>query len=410
MADGVSKMQMAENDLLECSRFGELDNLKKLWSLAPELNVNAVDGSGNSALHMACGNGHLKVAKFLVGEKGARQQRNQAGSLPIHWALQNKHNDVIRFLLNEVPDVDVTERNHDGKTCITMAYASEDTEILQSVLEHKSAERLNKDGSVAAKGEVGDVDADAEEDPKQQQELVSLWKCENAEVRIREIGILSQVSCHEREQDDLKATGAFLWAASLILSKWIVDLKDHFDQKNVVELGCGCGLPGLVCAIVTSCEKVVLTDIESETWENTEHNVALNQHRKDALSTVKLDWKQKESELDGSADILIGSDLIYDLELVEPLLETVTRLFKKSDACNRTFFYVSADNDRAGLDKFVEAMRALNFDVSTSKAPAEYRQDPFGEGASFHIRFPEFEATEFTMYSFTATSNTQRGA
>lgn len=40
-------------------------------------------------------------------------------------------------------------------------------------------------------------------------------------------------------------SGASIWAASIVLARWIVDLKDKFAKKTVCELGSGCGLAGL---------------------------------------------------------------------------------------------------------------------------------------------------------------------
>lgn len=45
------------------------------------------------------------------------------------WAVQNKHLEVVKLLLQGIPDIDVLTQNSFGRGCVTEAFQCEDTEI-----------------------------------------------------------------------------------------------------------------------------------------------------------------------------------------------------------------------------------------------------------------------------------------
>jgi len=167
---------------------------------------------------------------------------------------------------------------------------------------------------------------------------------------ITEIGFVKDALKLSTTEEDLHTTGAFLWAASLVLSQWVVDeLAGDFAGKRVVELGAGCGLPGITSAACTEASTVVVTDLASDTFANTERNVAANQADGRSLTVGALDWLDKASwpaSIVASTDVIIGSDLVYDRELVAPLVDVIVTSLGSTQGGK--FFYVSADDDRAG--------------------------------------------------------------
>jgi len=391
-------------ELGECARYGEKEDLKSILEIEG-IDVDFTDAQGSSALHKAAANGHADLVEILVN-KGANCFPNQAGNSPLHWALQTRKAEASLKLLQFGQNVDVLEQNGQGKSAITLAYDFNDTSVLSAVLEHSSASRLNKDGSVASKGQKSDLEKEEELERRTgeavlssvEQAVVSKVYIGDSSIEVREIGWF-QLGEDDDLHKDLQTTGGFLWAASLILSRWILDLKPLFANKLVVELGAGCGLPSLVAAQATEARQVWMTDMECATFANSQANVELNSSKK--LSLEAVDWFKTDSWSDnlvGKTDILIGSDLVYDLELVAPLLDTVMSLA----APGAVFFYVSADQSRAGCKEFVEALSKLC--VSTrvdSDIPSHYVKCPFVNESSFHLRFPElFSDVSFKMYTF----------
>lgn len=75
---------------------------------------------------------------------------------------------------------------------------------------------------------------------------------------------------------DEDITGVSIWSASLILSRWIIDHAEAFADKQVCELGAGCGVSGIAAHLYTKASRVVLSDLFDHTIRNLAHNVELN--------------------------------------------------------------------------------------------------------------------------------------
>ncbi|KAJ1640400.1 ankyrin repeat-containing domain protein, partial [Pavlovales sp. CCMP2436] len=73
------------------ARYGELDELRA--ALEAGADVSYADGGGSTALHMACANGHVEIARILL-DAGAPFTANASGNTPLHWAVQNGHESV----------------------------------------------------------------------------------------------------------------------------------------------------------------------------------------------------------------------------------------------------------------------------------------------------------------------------
>ncbi len=70
-------------ELLAAARSGDIDDINDLCAINPLEYINYQDEcSGNSALHMACANGHLDCVKALMA-KGARHLANANGNTPL---------------------------------------------------------------------------------------------------------------------------------------------------------------------------------------------------------------------------------------------------------------------------------------------------------------------------------------
>lgn len=89
---------------------------------SPALDVNALNGAGESALMMAALRGQTEWARRLL-ERGA--QVNQPGWSPLHYAATGPEPGVVRLLLERGAEIDA--RSPNGTTPLMMAaqYGSE---------------------------------------------------------------------------------------------------------------------------------------------------------------------------------------------------------------------------------------------------------------------------------------------
>jgi len=95
---------------------------------------------------------------------------------------------------------------------------------------------------------------------------------------------------------------------------------------EVVELGAGCGLLGILCGHLGA--RVTLTDMAS-VLPVTQHNVAQNALRdnhKGSLKVEELHWGQPSTMARGAFHLILGSDVTYFEHLHEPLLCSLLQL------------------------------------------------------------------------------------
>ena len=74
----------------------------------PPVDINYRDDrmSGNTALHVACANGHVKIVKLLLAQKGLNGSaeinpnvKNDSGNTALHYAALNGHKELVENLL-----------------------------------------------------------------------------------------------------------------------------------------------------------------------------------------------------------------------------------------------------------------------------------------------------------------------
>jgi predicted nicotinamide N-methyase len=156
-----------------------------------------------------------------------------------------------------------------------------------------------------------------------------------------------------------QSTGVTLWQAAPRLAQYLVDhANDNSDNslvvplvanKSVLELGAGLGLCGIVAHRLGAAH-VMLTDGDTAALKQMRHNVQLNlnncstntpsstNNTNTSLLCRQLFWanqKHMDSFLQSSPhqagyDVILGADVVYTRESLEPLFDTVVTLLKKA--------------------------------------------------------------------------------
>jgi len=114
--------------------------------------------------------------------------------------------------------------------------------------------------------------------------------------------------------DEFMPYWAELWPAGLALAE---ALPDDLTGVRVVELGCGLGVPSLVAAARGA--KVTAVDWAADAIALLRENAARNGLE---LEAVRADWRSFE----GSFDLALAADVLYEERNVEPLVELMLRL------------------------------------------------------------------------------------
>ncbi|PKA66362.1 hypothetical protein AXF42_Ash007059 [Apostasia shenzhenica] len=136
--------------------------------------------------------------------------------------------------------------------------------------------------------------------------------------------------------------GMFVWPCSIILAEYIWQQRSRFSGKNVIELGAGTSLPGLVAAKVGA--EVILTDDlhKPEVLENMRRICSINDL---SCKIIGLTWGEWDAPLfELRPHIILGADVFYDSTDFDNLFATITFLLQSSEEC----VFITTYHNRSG--------------------------------------------------------------
>jgi predicted nicotinamide N-methyase len=242
---------------------------------------------------------------------------------------------------------------------------------------------------------------------------MSLVAGNSAVIKVRELPITRADNPFGTEvapEDD--TTGLAIWPASIILARWVAENREVTKDKVVVELGAGCGLPGLSAAVYGGARSVYLTDIHEPSLSNAVFNARLNlnsegdnhvfklplkdpsspfidevfflcskfedslniqSEKTNVVRTANVSWQDKSSYPPEAADVILGSDLVYDSNILSLLVPAISGMLLTGGS----FLYVAPDTGRDGMDGLHDALIAANFEcLIRTSCPADLYSNP----------------------------------
>ena len=131
-------------------------------------------------------------------------------------------------------------------------------------------------------------------------------------------------------------TGMRIWSGSLLLLEYLSSIT--IDYRNVLELGSGLGLVGIALPFMNT--NVIMTDFNDRVIDRCKHNIQLNSEElvskgNKVPEILELDWNEacNLSNIDlrvklniSNVDLIVSCDTIYDPDLLEGLVGTLSRL------------------------------------------------------------------------------------
>jgi predicted nicotinamide N-methyase len=168
-----------------------------------------------------------------------------------------------------------------------------------------------------------------------------------------------------------------LWPAAKMLAKAVMREPWPEPRPEALEIGCGLGLPGI--AALACGLRVTFTDYDATALRYAAANAKLNGFRDFAVLT--MDWRRPPEGL--RVPVLLGSDLIYELRSVEPVVSLIKRLLAPGGVCLLT------DQDRAPSAAFREGLVRGGLTFVTQFARAGSPGVPRTKGTLYRIRHAE---------------------
>jgi predicted nicotinamide N-methyase len=155
------------------------------------------------------------------------------------------------------------------------------------------------------------------------------------------------------EEADNTPYYAHLWPAARALVTWMAERPDMWQGRSVLELGCGLGLPAMTAAKLGA--RVFACDFHPDNGAFLVRNAARNGAKVDVFT---MDWNRPA--LGRRFDLVLGSDLVYEPAMIEPLLRAVSQLLKPEGT------FILADPGRPHFGTAVERAEALGFTADLS--------------------------------------------
>jgi predicted nicotinamide N-methyase len=142
---------------------------------------------------------------------------------------------------------------------------------------------------------------------------------------------------------------AHLWIGAIALARRLTEA-GSLDDRRVLDLGCGLGLPGIVAAALGA--EVWCADREPAALEFAAASAAYN--RLARVRCAHIDFTREG--LDGDFDLILAAELVYDPESYDKLGEFLERHLRRGGEIHLT------DAFRSDAARFFAALRARGFE------------------------------------------------
>uniref|UniRef100_A0A7M4EFF9 Ankyrin 3 n=1 Tax=Crocodylus porosus TaxID=8502 RepID=A0A7M4EFF9_CROPO len=118
---------------------GDLSNLEKMLK---ENDINAVNASYETLLHIAAANGQIAVMEYLI-KKGAKLEvKDSQGKTPLHRAAEKGHDDAVKVLLQA--GAYIYSLDEAAKTPLHLAAQNHHSHILNRILKEEAKRYRNQ--------------------------------------------------------------------------------------------------------------------------------------------------------------------------------------------------------------------------------------------------------------------------
>jgi predicted nicotinamide N-methyase len=176
-------------------------------------------------------------------------------------------------------------------------------------------------------------------------------------------------------EDEYVPYWAQLWTSARMLAKVIVrEDWSAYTGSELLEVGCGLGLAGI--AALSRGLKVTFSDLDETALHFAAANARLNGFHD--FRTLPLDFRSPPEGV--QYPVVIGSDLMYEERLVDPLVQVLGTVLAPGGVCLIT------DPDRTAARVFRWKLAEAGYDVEPELARAG---EPGGErvkGTLYRIR------------------------
>lgn len=130
-------------------------------------------------------------------------------------------------------------------------------------------------------------------------------------------------------------SGDVVWPAGFALAKLIAHCPFLVNEKAVLELGCGLGLPSLAALLYGNPSHVALSDNDNGVLSLAyKSSTQLNRARA-SVSRSTMEWKDEATWPQQEFDLLMGSDILYERTSIKPLVNVLKFYLDGEESCHK---------------------------------------------------------------------------
>ncbi len=164
--------------------------------------------------------------------------------------------------------------------------------------------------------------------------------------------LIAKGETHEDVQDERIPYWAELWPAAIGLSKYLVAFDITKDIKNVIEIGCGLGLPSIIAGKLGA--NAIMTDYLEDALLFAKQNWKLNN---DAEARFEImDWRNPNPVF--ASDLVLASDITYEKRFFEFLPNAFRTLCKPGGSI------IVSDPSREVAQDFFQSITKEGFTIN----------------------------------------------
>jgi len=149
-----------------------------------------------------------------------------------------------------------------------------------------------------------------------------------------------------------------VWDSGLVMAHEM--LTQEIEGKKILDVGCGMAIASHL--LIARGADITATDYHPEVEGFLKENILLN--KSDDIKFVLEDWNTDKSKLE-KFDLIIGSDLLYEVEHIELLSKFLEA--HANDKCE----IVITDPKRGNANKFTRSMESFGFTHTQNKSAHE---------------------------------------
>lgn len=187
--------------------------------------------------------------------------------------------------------------------------------------------------------------------------------------------------------------GVHQWESGIVLSRYLLSIN---PIGSILELGSGSGLAGITASKYTRSACVTMTDFNRRVLDNIQENILKNSAN---ARVVYLDWRDVTTYTN-PADIVVGSDLIYDGAPIQELVRTILYHMNEHGVC-----YIVMPDKRKMTPVFLEEAERVGLDVLTVELKDWFTCSPHRDVQKGFRDFAELTMRKYFLYTLTRKSS-----